>query len=136
MLRQLDPVGQCACLRNTCSSTLPFTQGFEDLRRGCCGPGLWEALRPISLSSLVRAMVFTVFPLHAGPWRTLRLGLLRHWSLWEALRHSSYVAVRLLTWLEHGEQALQGLLVQCGTPLHQANLTYSTPFSRALTRIN
>jgi len=66
----------------------------------------------------------------------LRLGLLRHWSLWEALRHSSYVAVRLLTWLEHGEQALQGLLVQCGTPLHQANLTYSTPFSRALTRIN
>lgn len=59
------------------------------------------------------------------PAQELRLGLLRHWSLAEALANSPYVAVRLLTWLDRGRDQLQDLLVVCGLPLAQARLAYS-----------
>ena len=55
----------------------------------------------------------------------LRVGLLRHWSLLEALRYSPYVAVRLHTWRDAGQHMLHLLLARCGVPLKQAKLAYS-----------
>ncbi len=55
----------------------------------------------------------------------LRVGLLRHWSLLEALRYSPYVAVRLHTWRGAGQHMLHLLLARCGVPLKQAKLAYS-----------
>ena len=43
-----------------------------------------------------------------------RFALLRHWSLYEAMLHSSYVAVRLQTWTDHGRRRLQELLARMG----------------------
>jgi CDC45-like protein len=59
------------------------------------------------------------------PIQELRLQLLRHWSLLEALANSPYVATRLLTWLDRGQELLQELLVVCGLPLAQSRLAYS-----------
>lgn len=53
------------------------------------------------------------------------MGLLRHWSLLEALRYSPYVAVRLHTWRGAGQHMLHLLLARCGVPLKQAKLAYS-----------
>ena len=43
-----------------------------------------------------------------------RFALLRHWSLYEAMLHSTYVAVRLQTWTDHGRRRLQELLARMG----------------------
>ncbi|KAJ3211251.1 hypothetical protein HDU67_004647 [Dinochytrium kinnereticum] len=43
-----------------------------------------------------------------------RLMLLRHWSLYESLYHSGYVATRLGVWREKGRQRLTSLLVKMG----------------------
>jgi cell division control protein 45 len=43
-----------------------------------------------------------------------RLMLLRHWSLYESMYHSSYVAARLGIWKEKGRRRLTNLLVKMG----------------------
>lgn len=42
------------------------------------------------------------------------LMLLRHWSLYESMYHSSYVAARLGIWKEKGRRRLTNLLVKMG----------------------
>ena len=49
-----------------------------------------------------------------------RLMLLRHWTLYDALLHSPFVATRLQTWKEPGRAALHRLLAEMGVPLRAA----------------
>lgn len=44
----------------------------------------------------------------------LRFMLFRHWNLFDAMFHSSYVAGKLLLWKERGRRNLQGLLAKMG----------------------
>ena len=46
-----------------------------------------------------------------------RFSMLRHWSLYDAMTHSPYVATRLQTWREHGRASLHSLLAHLGLPL-------------------
>lgn len=45
-----------------------------------------------------------------------RLMLLRHWSLYEALYHSDYVATKMGIWKEKGQKRLKRFLVKLGLP--------------------
>ncbi|KAJ3113710.1 hypothetical protein HDU96_003039 [Phlyctochytrium bullatum] len=54
-----------------------------------------------------------------------RLMLLRHWTLYESLYHSSYVATRLGVWKEKGRQRLTNLLVKMGFPHKECQQLYS-----------
>lgn len=40
--------------------------------------------------------------------------LFRHWTLYDAMYHSSYVASKLGIWKEKGRQRLTGLLAKMG----------------------
>lgn len=44
----------------------------------------------------------------------LRFMLFRHWNLYDAMFHSSYVAGKLGIWKEKGRQRLTGLLAKMG----------------------
>jgi len=44
----------------------------------------------------------------------LRFTLYRHWTLYDAMFHSSYVASKLGIWKERGRQRLTGLLAKMG----------------------
>lgn len=44
----------------------------------------------------------------------LRFMLFRHWTLYDAMLHSGYVAGRLGIWKEKGRKKLQGLLAKMG----------------------
>lgn len=44
----------------------------------------------------------------------LRFVLFRHWNLYSAMLHSSYVAGRMGIWRERGQKRLQGLLAKMG----------------------
>lgn len=48
----------------------------------------------------------------------------RHWSLYEAMQFSPYVAPRLQTWRDGGLAKLQLLFVNMGIPLEQARQAY------------
>jgi len=49
-----------------------------------------------------------------------RFGLLREWTLWDAMVNSPYVASRLQTYSEKGRQRLEFLLAKLGIPLREA----------------
>lgn len=44
----------------------------------------------------------------------LRFLLFRHWNLYDAMYHSSYVASKLGIWRERGKKKLSGLLAKMG----------------------
>ncbi|KAF9518396.1 hypothetical protein BS47DRAFT_1371034 [Hydnum rufescens UP504] len=54
----------------------------------------------------------------------LRFTLFRHWNLYDAMYHSSYVANKLGIWQERGRKKLQGLLAKMGFSLQQCQQTY------------
>lgn len=54
-----------------------------------------------------------------------RFMLLNHWSLYDAMVHSTYVATRLRTWKESGQQKLQLLLAKMGLPLIECQQSFS-----------
>ena len=54
--------------------------------------------------------------------REFRLMLFRHWSLWEGMYYSSYVAATLGIWKEKGRQRLTHLLAQMGYDSSPLNL--------------
>ena len=58
-----------------------------------------------------------------------RFMMLRHWSLYEAMLHSGYVATRLQTWREVGRQSLHSLLAHLGQ-----GLLHSSTFQLNLSR--
>jgi cell division control protein 45 len=54
-----------------------------------------------------------------------RLMLWRHWSLFEAMYHSSYVATKLGIWRQEGKRKLNELLLKMGFPLSQCQENYT-----------
>lgn len=54
-----------------------------------------------------------------------RFMLLRHWTLYEAMLHSNYVATAMQTWTERGRANLRSLLAHVGIPLEVAQQKYS-----------
>ena len=56
-----------------------------------------------------------------------RFALLRHWTLYDAMRHSTYVAVRLQTWTDSGQRKLQELLARMGFLLSDCCHDYGVP---------
>jgi cell division control protein 45 len=54
-----------------------------------------------------------------------RFGLLREWTLWDAMAHSPYVASRLQTYTEKGRERLEFLLIKMGIPLREARGLYA-----------
>ncbi len=54
-----------------------------------------------------------------------RFFLYRHWSLFDAMCYSPYVAAKLSTWQSHGTTRLQELLAKMGVPLEQCKQSYS-----------
>jgi cell division control protein 45 len=54
-----------------------------------------------------------------------RLMLLRHWSLYDSMYHSSYVAAKLGIWKEKGRQRLINLLANSGFPLKECHQNYT-----------
>ena len=59
------------------------------------------------------------------PVTDMRLALLRHWTLYEALLYANYVAVRMHTYNDAGRVKLEDLLVNMGVPLAQSKHSYS-----------
>lgn len=49
-----------------------------------------------------------------------RFMLYRHWSLYDSMWHSQYIATRLGIWKENGQKRLDVLLARMGVPLSQA----------------
>ncbi|XP_037802078.1 cell division control protein 45 homolog [Penaeus monodon] len=56
--------------------------------------------------------------------KELQLGLYRHWSLVESMRHSLYTATTLKLWTLKGEKRLHELLAEMGLPLSQCKQKY------------
>jgi len=54
-----------------------------------------------------------------------RLMLWRHWSLFEAMYHSNYVATKLGIWRQEGKRRLNELLLKMGFPLNQCQENYT-----------
>lgn len=50
----------------------------------------------------------------------LRLDLVRHWTLYDSLLHSSYTVARLGAWRQQGRRRLQELLATLGIPLKES----------------
>jgi hypothetical protein len=53
-----------------------------------------------------------------------RFFLYRHWSLYDAMYHSPYVAAKLNVWSNQGTVKLQELFAQIGVPLQQVRQLY------------
>ncbi|EKM55473.1 uncharacterized protein PHACADRAFT_120929 [Phanerochaete carnosa HHB-10118-sp] len=55
----------------------------------------------------------------------LRFMLFRHWNLYDAMYHSSYVASKLGIWKERGRKRLTGLLAKMGFSVAETQQTYA-----------
>lgn len=56
--------------------------------------------------------------------KDLRIMLYRHWSLYESLYYSNYIASRLGIWKEPGKHKLNEILAQIGIPLQECKQQY------------
>ncbi|OXV05905.1 hypothetical protein Egran_06327 [Elaphomyces granulatus] len=54
-----------------------------------------------------------------------RFLLVRHWSLYDSMLHSPYLACRLHVWSEHGRKRLHKLLAKMGISLSQCRQNYT-----------
>lgn len=54
----------------------------------------------------------------------LRISLMRHWSLYEAMYHSSYIASRLGLYQKNGRRRLDEWLARMGIPLEECKQDY------------
>ncbi|KAF6765072.1 cell division control protein 45 [Ephemerocybe angulata] len=63
--------------------------------------------------------------LSVRPTDELRFMLFRHWNLYDAMYHSSYVASKLGIWKEKGRKRLTGLLAKMGFSIPQTQQPYS-----------
>lgn len=57
-----------------------------------------------------------------------RFMLLRHWSLYESMYYSNYVASKLGTWRAKGQEKLKELFAKMGFPLDESKQKY--PFMK------
>ena len=56
--------------------------------------------------------------------KDLRIMLYRHWSLYESLYYSNYIAAKLGIWKEPGKRKLNEILAQIGIPLQECKQQY------------
>lgn len=56
--------------------------------------------------------------------KDLRIMLYRHWSLYDSLYHSNYIASKLGIWKEPGKNKLNEILAQIGIPLQECKQQY------------
>ncbi|KAJ2931441.1 hypothetical protein H1R20_g5670, partial [Candolleomyces eurysporus] len=63
--------------------------------------------------------------LSVRPTEELRFMFFRHWNLYDAMYHSSYVASKLGIWKEKGRKRLTGLLAKMGFSIPQTQQPYS-----------
>ncbi|TGZ83887.1 CDC45-like protein [Ascodesmis nigricans] len=54
-----------------------------------------------------------------------RFMMIRHWSLYDAMLHSSYLGTKLHIWSEHGKKRLHKLLAKMGFSLAQCKQSYT-----------
>lgn len=54
-----------------------------------------------------------------------KLLLVRHWSLYDSMLHSPYLAAKLRVWSEHGRRRLHKLLAKMGVSLIQCRQSYT-----------
>lgn len=66
------------------------------------------------------------FPAHRAV-TDFRFPLMRHWSVYESIIHSRYVAVRLGTWQEKGRDKVDELLVKMGLSQRDCKQDYCAP---------
>ena len=57
----------------------------------------------------------------------MRLAMLRHWTLYEAMLYAQYVAVRMHTYNDAGRTKMEDLLVNMGVPLAQSKHSFCAP---------
>ncbi|EEH55244.1 uncharacterized protein MICPUCDRAFT_60340 [Micromonas pusilla CCMP1545] len=62
--------------------------------------------------------------------------MLRHWSLYEAMMHSSYVSTRMQLWREIGRKGLDSLFVHAGLPLDVCKQQYKHMAPQHVKRLN
>lgn len=55
-----------------------------------------------------------------------RFMLTRHWTLFNSMLHSRYMATRLGVWREKGKRMLETFIVKMGVPLAQCKVDYSS----------
>jgi cell division control protein 45 len=55
-----------------------------------------------------------------------RFYLYRHWSLYESMLHSSYIASRFSVWTADGRKQLDELFAKIGVPMSQATQLYQS----------
>lgn len=70
----------------------------------------------------------TVSGLEAGHIQEIhefRFFLYRHWSLFDAMYHSPYIASKMPVWQAQGTVKLKELLAKMGVPLYQCNQNYT-----------
>lgn len=53
-----------------------------------------------------------------------RFTLMRHWSLYDAMLHSTYVAARMHTYTDQGQRRLNDLLAKMGFLIRDCKLDY------------
>lgn len=88
------------------------------------GEGAREALRNEAngvIPTAARSPTDTSILLSPEP----RLLLLRHWSLYESMLHSPYLAPRLHVWNDVGKKRLRKLLAKMGISLNQCHQNYA-----------
>lgn len=88
---------------------------FEDLREACLRANPRGANPELeSRDGLIR------------PEEEFRFMLMRHWTLFNAMFHSRYVASRMNVWREKGRRLLETFIVKMGLPLHQCTRDYGS----------
>ena len=65
-----------------------------------------------------------------------RFSMLRHWSLYDAMLHSGYVATRLQTWREVGRASLHSLLAHLGLSLETCKQQYTHMSPKHMKQLN
>ena len=55
-----------------------------------------------------------------------RFTLMRHWTLYDAMLHSTYVAVRMHTYTDKGRRSLNDLLAKMGFRIKDCQHDYGT----------
>jgi len=98
-----------------------YERDWEDLREACLranpareGAAADGAAPAMNRDGLIR------------PEEEFRFMLMRHWTLFNSMFHSRYIASRLGVWREKGKRLLETFLVKMGVPLHQCTRDYSS----------
>ncbi len=60
------------------------------------------------------------------PEEEFRFMLMRHWTLFNSMFHSRYIATRLSVWRDKGKRLLETFIVKMGIPLHQCIRDFSS----------